>query len=494
MYSFLEFVCIATLRLCIAHTSLRHSDSSTYKPHSIAIPLPSFTFAPPPSRSLPGSGRHMAPPHPRRQSRTSPPPADIRSQTPSPSQPQQTPSPNNDRDTSQRPQTPQPGAKRAKRTRCPSLLATSVRHPRHLLQRIHRHGGASHENESGRGSALELGKRWYLALGFALTRDALSAVLAAALEFIAGSRENALALEIISSTTPMIGDNNSTTTLPNVAAAPAAPPASGPSDVRILDIEEFDASTIPSLDIIPTFLDPPDAYTQAVALIKNKERPANTLEDEVQFYHDYISNALRHIRYSGRKLNCLWWNPELKEGWYDSSLWCHIIDALCARSIYVTVLRKEIQIIPRGSTDRFDGVFRWMNGMNERFDLGVIEVGLMSQLPNSDSKPAIDRAKIIRGMAILLAEARKHRKDPKLQVIGILCSGWSITLFRMWHNGVRCVVEDRKFTIWTMDEHQARNLEVFKAVVQSLEILMQSATILMQQQTREWNITTSGDE
>ena len=160
--------------------------------------------------------------------------------------------------------------------------------------------------------------------------------------------------------------------------------------------------------------------------------------------------------------------PELKEGWYDSSLWCHIIDALCARSIYVTVLRKEIQIIPRGSTDRFDGVFRWMNGMNERFDLGVIEVGSMSQLPNSDSKPATDRAKIIRGMATLLTEARKHKHNPKLQVIGILCSGWSITLFRMWHNGVGCVVEDRKYTIWTMDEHQARNLDVFKVVVQSL--------------------------
>lgn len=113
------------------------------------------------------------------------------------------------------------------------------------------------------------------------------------------------------------------------------------------------------------------------------------------------------------------------EGWYDSNIWCHFIDSLLQNSKVLSILRKEISIIPRGNSDRYDGVFRYIDGIH-RFDVGLIEVGRLPNHPNSDPKPSNDREKILHGLSLLLASAQKATPHLELQVIGILCTGTQI--------------------------------------------------------------------
>ena len=70
------------------------------------------------------------------------------------------------------------------------------------------------------------------------------------------------------------------------------------------------------------------------------------------------------------------------------------------------------------------------NGL--RFDLGAMEVGPISDHPNSDTKLLMDRLKLIKGMRYMLGCIRDQTNyNPKVQVIGVLCSGWNITLLQM---------------------------------------------------------------
>lgn len=127
----------------------------------------------------------------------------------------------------------------------------------------------------------------------------------------------------------------------------------------------------------------------------------------------------------GHKLSVHWWTHELREGWYDSSIWCYFIDSLFSKSEVLTLLRKEVGIIPRGHTERFDGVFRYLNGV-KRFDMGVVEVGPPLNYPDSDPKPNLGRAKILWALTTLLGEYRKVNTPKPIQVIGVLFSSMFI--------------------------------------------------------------------
>ena len=64
------------------------------------------------------------------------------------------------------------------------------------------------------------------------------------------------------------------------------------------------------------------------------------------------------------------------------------------------------------------------------FDLGVVEVSPPSMY--SEGKRFIDRSKIVSGLSSLIRYLKSLCSHVGLQVIGILCSGWSVSLFRMW--------------------------------------------------------------
>lgn len=116
------------------------------------------------------------------------------------------------------------------------------------------------------------------------------------------------------------------------------------------------------------------------------------------------------------------WHPEIKEGWYDANVWPNFIDYLVRKSSSLSLVRKEVGIINDKSTDRFDGVFRYIFG-GIRVDLGAVEVASVSDRPNSDRKPTKDRAKLIRGMHHMLKCLREGYQDDNFQSISFLCCG-----------------------------------------------------------------------
>lgn len=197
------------------------------------------------------------------------------------------------------------------------------------------------------------------------------------------------------------------------------------------------------------------------------------------FYFRYIRNTLQNLLHLRQKFLQPSWAPEIKEGWYDSNVWPYFIDYLFCRSSSLSLLRKELAIIP-GQTDRdrYDGVFRCIR-KGFRFDLGVIEVSRLSDRPNSDMKASIDRKKIMRAMQSLLVWARKRVEDGELQVVGILCSGWSLTLFRMAYDvELGYILDQQNFAIeW--DKHFHENLEIMEALVRHVEIMEETAAIMV---------------
>ena len=126
----------------------------------------------------------------------------------------------------------------------------------------------------------------------------------------------------------------------------------------------------------------------------------------------------------------------MREGWFDVNIWPLFIDHLLIRSTTLTVVRKEVAIISRRqdgtipkNSRRYDGIFHYIRGHN-MFDLGVIEVSPPSMY--FEGKHFIDRAKIVAGLSALITYLKSLCLHVGLQVIGILCSGWSVSLFRMW--------------------------------------------------------------
>ena len=222
----------------------------------------------------------------------------------------------------------------------------------------------------------------------------------------------------------------------------------GHSDVSRVEGEEEEVitSSEPLLDLntcndstreaallrIPPFPPAPESYTLAAQqfppkLLCGADIPDQTSIDspdpDTTFYFRYIRNTLQTLFRLRKKFLQPSWTPEIKEGWYDSNLWPYFIDYLFSRSSTLSLLRKELAIIPgQSERDRYDGVFRCIQ-KGFRFDLGVIEVSRLSDRPNSDMKATIDRRKIMRAMQSLLRWARKRTEDKGLQVVGILCAG-----------------------------------------------------------------------
>jgi len=206
------------------------------------------------------------------------------------------------------------------------------------------------------------------------------------------------------------------------------------SNEPLLDLSTCDNSTREAVLLRMPHLPPsPESYTIAAKQFPPKllhsagipDQTAIHSDPDTTFYFRYIRNTLQTLFRLRQKFIQPSWAPEIKEGWYDSNLWPYFIDYLFSRSSTLSLLRKELAIIPgQSERDRYDGVFRCIK-KGFRFDLGVIEVSRLSDRPNSDMKATIDRRKIVRGMQSLLGWARKRVEDEGLQVVGILCSGVS---------------------------------------------------------------------
>jgi len=205
------------------------------------------------------------------------------------------------------------------------------------------------------------------------------------------------------------------------------------SDELLLDLNTCDNSTRKSsLLRMPSISPLPETYTLAAQQFPPDLLHRGDIPDQISldspnpdtiFYFRYIRNTLQTLLRLRQKFLQPSWAPEIKEGWYDSNLWPYFIDYLFSRSSTLSLLRKELAIIPgQSERDRYDGVFRCIK-RGFRFDLGVIEVSRLSDRPNSDMKATIDRGKIVRALQSLLGWARKRIEDEGLQVVGVLCSG-----------------------------------------------------------------------
>ena len=201
-----------------------------------------------------------------------------------------------------------------------------------------------------------------------------------------------------------------------------------PFDLNTCD----DATRENTLLRMPSFPPCPPSYTLAAQQFPAESLNCADIPDQISidspdpdaiFYFRYIRNTLQTLLRLRQKFLQPSWGPEIKEGWYDSNLWPYFIDYLFSRSSTLSLLRKELGIIPgQSERDRYDGVFRCIK-RGFRFDLGVIEVSRLSDRPNSDMKATIDRGKIVRALQCLLGWVRNKVEGQALQVVGVLCSG-----------------------------------------------------------------------
>lgn len=261
------------------------------------------------------------------------------------------------------------------------------------------------------------------------------------------------------------------------------------SNELLLDLNTCDDYTREAALLhMPPFPPAPESYTVASRQFLPELLHSTDIPDQISidcpssdttFYFRYIRNTLQTVLRLRQKFLQPSWAPEIKEGWYDSNLWPHFIDYLFSRSSTLSLLRKELAIIPgQSERDRYDGVFRCIK-KGFRFDLGVIEVSRLSDRPNSDMKAAIDRRKILRAMQSLLGWARKRVEEEGLQVVGVLCSGWMVTLFRMSYDvELKYIVDQQHFAIeWDEDFHE--NMEIMEALVRHVEIMEQTAAVIV---------------
>ena len=155
------------------------------------------------------------------------------------------------------------------------------------------------------------------------------------------------------------------------------------------------------------------------------------------------------------------------------NIWTHFIDHLFARSTKVSIVRKEVGLIPSDAY-RYDGIFRCMYGTHV-FDVGVIEVGPPSMY--SLQKHARDRAKLISGLSLLLSTFTQPSFElSSIQVVGMLCSGWNISLFRMWigPNG-KFVLKENKFSIVYQGPDFKKNILLVTELVRYVELIFSIA-------------------
>lgn len=153
----------------------------------------------------------------------------------------------------------------------------------------------------------------------------------------------------------------------------------------------------------------------------------------------YVNNAVGHLITLIDKLSESHANlsPYLREGFFDSSINPWFIDALFlgGKCPNLFISRKEIQSYIPNCPEKFDAIFRYVNGIIA-FDVGVVEVSGGTANVNNDTKTDKDLAKCHRAMAgqlqILGDLVEWEWEDvKKLQVIGMINSGWNMTILRM---------------------------------------------------------------
>lgn len=136
--------------------------------------------------------------------------------------------------------------------------------------------------------------------------------------------------------------------------------------------------------------------------------------------------------------------PYLREGWFDSSVYAWVLDGLFWGGRYpgLFLSRKEIMgFVPppaQSAGEKYDGVFRFVDGEGAVLDLGVVEVSVVEPGggPPGGRKSERDWGKVHRGMVgdleILAGMVGwEWSYMEKLCVFGVVCSGWNIRVCRM---------------------------------------------------------------
>lgn len=227
--------------------------------------------------------------------------------------------------------------------------------------------------------------------------------------------------------------------------------------------------------------------------------PTGEKQVSIDFYFDYVRTFLSNMDHLSRHTP-RFWHSQLMEGWYDSNYWSSCIDALFRRDRNLKLLRKELSMyLPVGQMtmkttgpDRYDGIFRWFDG-TRYFDLGIVEVGRMPD--KNDPKPFADQTKIVSALKVLFEHylemmemvaagaARVEETGPAqgvLQLIGILCSGTAIIIYRMAYDSEKeaFIVHTKSFTV---EEHRLdfdANLDLIEYLAQCRLVLLRSAKIV----------------
>lgn len=162
------------------------------------------------------------------------------------------------------------------------------------------------------------------------------------------------------------------------------------------------------------------------------------------------------------------WAMEIREGWFDANVWPLFIDNVLARSTVLTVMRKGVGLTTR-SKFRHDGIFR--------FDSGIIEVSAMG--PYMANKKQNDREKLVSAMSVLLGELYVQVNKASIQVVGVLCYGWAVSLFRMWRASDGChVFRERKFVVSYKEELFCDNSLFISSLVRYVQQMLRSAEII----------------
>ncbi|KAI5807731.1 hypothetical protein DFH27DRAFT_547715 [Peziza echinospora] len=232
-------------------------------------------------------------------------------------------------------------------------------------------------------------------------------------------------------------------------------------------------------------------FTERCDLERNP--PTGEMQVSIDFYFDYVRTFLSNMDHLSRHTP-RFWHSQLMEGWYDSNYWSSCIDALFRRDRNLKLLRKELSMyLPIGQMtmkttgpDRYDGIFRWFDG-TRYFDLGIVEVGRMPD--KNDPKPFADQTKIVSALKVLfghylemmgMGQQVPAMKKDGLQLIGILCSGTAIIIYRMAYDPEKeaFIVHTKSFMV---EEHRLdfdANLDLMEYLAQCRLVLLRSAEIV----------------
>ncbi|KAH0609711.1 uncharacterized protein H6S33_012257 [Morchella sextelata] len=169
--------------------------------------------------------------------------------------------------------------------------------------------------------------------------------------------------------------------------------------------------------------------------------------------------------------SCPWLGPsDLREGWF-ASLWTPLLDRCLHTIPGLSVSRTDIKSAAGSANHRYDGVLRCVLADGHVYDLGAIEVsrGVVGR-GVVGAKEADDGAKLVRGLRGMLRAVVEGTGMPGdgVQVVGVLCVGWSLkvwTMHMLGEGGVTVLVRGRPRSVPMTWEQWGAVVEVMRGVV-----------------------------